>query len=382
MSRSAFMDDPRNDQRIERPPERAGLLPQVDGDGYRGLTTQMAWRTASVLFAVTAAACLLQAAGGLFGDTVANRITVDALGALMLVFSGIWWHLGTRAVDARWLHAVALMSYLLIAAVLRQAPSVEAHLGIAYLLPLIFAALYLPSRALVFYIALSVAFIAYSTFVHADGGFGLVPALMIAAALVTTASLTLYVRLQLDRIGRQAAFLSGRDALTGLANLRSLYERVDLMIRRAAREESGLTVLMIDLQGFKRVNDQHSHSVGDEMLRVAARALAESVRRDELVARRGGDEFTIVSDLSDERHIDALIDRLARAVARAREQLIPDSPSGVTVGYATYREGDSVGTLLARADHALNECKAATRIERWSWRARRLGEEFESGSAG
>lgn len=379
MSVSAFMDEQRNEQLSHT----HRLIPEhAHGDragNYTGLTTRMAWRTAAVLYATTAAACLAQVAFGLFGGVVRDTDTLTAVAVIALALSALWLHLGRREADARWLHCGQLISYVLLAVVLGQAPAVEGHVGIAYLLPLTFASLYMPARALGFYLAVSIAFIAFTS-AHATGGFALVPALMIAAAMVATASLTLYVRLQLDRIGRQAAFLSGRDALTGLANLRSLYERVELMIRRAAREECGLTVLMLDLQGFKQVNDQHSHSAGDETLRAVAEALGECVRRDELVARRGGDEFAIVSSVSDEEDVEALIERTTAAVTRARERLMPELPSGVTVGWSTYHDGDTVGRLMARADHALNEAKSAARVNRWSARARRLGREFEPGS--
>ena len=158
---------------------------------------------------------------------------------------------------------------------------------------------------------------------------------MTIAALALTASLTLYVRLELDRIGRQAAQLSGRDALTGLANLRPLYERVDRGVREAERGHGSVTVIMIDLEGFKRVNDQYSHSVGDATLRVVARAISETVRRDELAARRGGDEFAIVTSATDPEEIDSLIRRVSDNVSDARVDILPQVRSGVTVGYAS-----------------------------------------------
>ena len=144
-----------------------------------------------------------------------------------------------------------------------------------YLVPLTFVALFMPARALTFYIGLSVTFVAYTMIHHANEEFGAVPGVLAISALASTAFLTLYVRLQLDSIGRQAALLSGRDALTGLANLRPLYERVEQLVRRAERGESGITVIMLDLEGFKRVNDQYSHSVGDQTLRVVAKAMSE-----------------------------------------------------------------------------------------------------------
>jgi diguanylate cyclase (GGDEF)-like protein len=184
----------------------------------------------------------------------------------------------------------------------------------------------------------------------------------------------LYVRLELNRIGRQAAALSGRDALTGLSNLRPLYERVERGLREFERGHGGLTVIMLDLESFKRVNDEYSHSVGDETLRVVAQAMTDTVRRDELVARRGGDEFAIVTGATDPDDIHSLIRRVSHNVSDARVDILPAVRSGVTVGFSTSIEGDTVGRLLARADRELHEAKARAKIERWSWRQRRLND--------
>ena len=116
---------------------------------------------------------------------------------------------------------------------------------------------------------------------------------------------------------------------------------------------------MLDLEGFKRVNDEYSHSVGDETLRVVAQAISDTVRKDELVARRGGDEFAIVTSATDQEDIQTLIRRVSHNVSDARVDLLPGVRSGVTVGYATNVEGDTVGRLLARADRELNDAKAA-----------------------
>lgn len=373
MSNSAFMDDRRN--LIPAEPLSAAAA----GDGHGALTPQAAWRTSAALFAATGLACLLQVSTGALDHAVEHSAVVAIAALAALSLSGLWWWLGERGGGDRWLHAGQLSAYALLTTVLAQAPSLATHLGVAYLLPLIFAALFMSYRAVVFYVLLSVAFIVATAFAFADSSISVIPISMTIGALASTAGLTFYVRRQFDAIGRQSARLSGRDALTGLANLRSLYEHVDVMISRAARGDCALSVVMLDLEGFKRVNDQHSHSVGDQTLRAVAKAMAATVRRNEMLARRGGDEFAIVTDTDDPDAVAAMISRLGVAISDARHQLLPDCATGVTAGWAAYQEGDDIGHLLARADHALNDAKARARVQRWSWRARRLGDEFEPG---
>ncbi|MGB0889707.1 MAG: GGDEF domain-containing protein, partial [Solirubrobacterales bacterium] len=343
-----------------------------DDDGYDGLSSRIAWRSAAVLFVVAGVGAIFEISTGLLDGQLERPNIVIAVSVFAIFMGAVWWVVGELDVDDRWLHLGVLMSYAILVTVFGNAPAVEAQLGIVYLVPLIFVALFLPSRSLVFYIFLSVGLIVSAMLRNSGGEFGALPGVMAIAALALTASLTLYVRLELDRIGRQAAQLSGRDALTGLANLRPLYERVERGVHDAERGIGGISVIMLDLEGFKRVNDQYSHSVGDETLRVVARAISETVRRDELVARRGGDEFAIVTGATDPDVIEALMRRVADNVSDARVDILPQVRSGVTVGYATFREGDTVGQLLARADRELHEAKTRAKLERWSWRTRQL----------
>ncbi len=374
MHDSAFTDDER--EPIGGNPTPAGAdhsqLMLGDDDGYDGLSSRIAWRSAAVLFLVAGTGAIFEIVTGLLDGQLEHPNMVIAVSLFAIFMGGVWWVVGELEVDDRWLHLGVLMSYAILVTVFSDAPAVEAQLGIVYLVPLIFVALFLPSRSLVFYIFLSVGLIVSAMLRNSGGEFGILPGVMTIAALALTASLTLYVRLELDRIGRQAAQLSGRDALTGLANLRPLYERVERGVHDAERGIGGISVIMLDLEGFKRVNDQYSHSVGDETLRVVARAISETVRRDELVARRGGDEFAIVTGATDPDVIEALMRRVADNVSDARVDILPQVRSGVTVGYATFREGDTVGQLLARADRELHDAKTRAKLERWSWRTRQL----------
>jgi diguanylate cyclase (GGDEF)-like protein len=376
MSNTAFMDNGRDDSDGFPGADGAATLGLFEGadDFDEALGKRIAWRCASVLFIVAGLGALVQLGTGLITAPLTYPTVTLALSVFALAMAPVWWVLGELDINERWLHLGVVMSYAILFAMFTNAPTVESELGIVYLVPLIYVALFLPSRSLFFYIGLSVALILQASLRHVDGEFGLLPGLMTIVALVSTAGLTLYVRLELNRIGRQAAALSGRDALTGLSNLRPLYERVERGLREFERGHGGLTVIMLDLESFKRVNDEYSHSVGDETLRVVAQAMTDTVRRDELVARRGGDEFAIVTGATDPEDIHSLIRRVSHNVSDARVDILPAVRSGVTVGFSTAIDGDTVGRLLARADRELHEAKARAKIERWSWRQRKLND--------
>lgn len=362
------------------PESNAAHKPANPGEQTTALGSRMAWRSASALFLIAGLGALFQLAFGTLSPVLEHPERAVVISCVSIAFSGVWWWCGAAKVDDRWLHAGVVMAYAILVALLSDAPTVESELGVMYLVPLIFVALFLPSRTLFFYVGLTVGLIVWSMLRHTDTG--LMPGILTIAALASTSSLTLYVRLELDRIARQAAKLSGRDALTGLANLRPLYERVDRGINEAAREQAGLTVVMLDLEDFKRVNDQFSHSIGDETLRNVARAIEETVRRDELVARRGGDEFAIVTQATSDEEIATLVRRVGDAISDVRVDMLPQVRSGSTFGWATYQEGDSVGQILARADRELHEAKARQKRERWSWRSRQRRDERQARDEG
>lgn len=341
-------------------------------DGEAALGPRMAWRTAAVLFWFAGAGAVVQLKADWISPFVVNSNVTVAVGSIAMVFGCLWWAMGELEVSPAWLEIPVLLSYVIFLVMFANMPEVEYQLGVIYLMPLIFVALFMSSRSLVLYVALSVVLILQASVRHVGDEFGLVPGLLTIVALASSAGLTFYVRLELKRIEELAASLSDRDALTGLANLRPLYERVERGIHEAERTGEGITVIMLDLDGFKRVNDEYSHSVGDETLRVVARAIADTVRRDELVARRGGDEFAVVTGATEPEEIQTLIRRIRHNVSDARVDILPAVRSGVTFGHATRQEGDTVGRLLARADRELHDAKARVKLERWSWRQRRL----------
>lgn len=149
------------------------------------------------------------------------------------------------------------------------------------------------------------------------------------------------------------------DALTGLANRSTLTRTLSTKIERLGSGQQSVTLLLVDLNGFKAVNDTYGHLVGDEVLQVVARRLARATRPDDLVARYGGDEFAVVLDSAVTPGITAAVrDRICEAVAvpmRVREHFIE---VGASVGAGTTTDPTaSALDLVAEADRDMYRMK-------------------------
>ncbi|MEO5373474.1 MAG: GGDEF domain-containing protein [Alphaproteobacteria bacterium] len=154
-------------------------------------------------------------------------------------------------------------------------------------------------------------------------------------------------------------YLATVDPLTGLSNRRRLMEVGDEEVSRSTRYEQPLSLLMLDIDHFKRINDSHGHAAGDEALRQFAAACREVLRRNDTIGRCGGEEFAVLLPNSDIDGAAALAERLRRRVAGI------EVPHGeicfgftVSIGVATLAPGDTgLETLMARADQALYQAK-------------------------
>jgi diguanylate cyclase (GGDEF)-like protein/PAS domain S-box-containing protein len=148
------------------------------------------------------------------------------------------------------------------------------------------------------------------------------------------------------------------DPLTGLANRTLFEERLRAVLSRDARTGDATGVLFLDLDGFKAVNDQHGHLVGDAVLRVVAARLTAAVRPADTVARLGGDEFVVLVEGATDPGITALADRLRAAVTAPITVGNLDLNVGVSVGLALSEAGAmEPATLLARADRGMYDEK-------------------------
>ena len=162
--------------------------------------------------------------------------------------------------------------------------------------------------------------------------------------------------------------LATTDLLTGLSNRAHFMDSAEGELRRADRFNRDLAVLMLDIDFFKRINDQHGHAAGDEALRVFSAVLGKETRAVDLLGRIGGEEFAVVLP---ETGLEAgllIAERVRAAVEQASFVFHHSAPISFTVsiGVSLLQAGDNLDSLLARADNALYQAKHAgrNRVER------------------
>ena len=168
---------------------------------------------------------------------------------------------------------------------------------------------------------------------------------------------------ELKRLLAQFQSLAATDALTGLPNRRALAARLDQTMSLAERLNADVSVMMIDLDGFKLVNDTLGHEIGDELLRAVAVVLRQVLRRSDIAARLGGDEFVVVMPHTSSHRAELVARRIQQQFARFAAPLestlaqARQARAVVTVVRST-RPASEEGTLIgmtvgiaSRADH-------------------------------
>jgi diguanylate cyclase (GGDEF)-like protein/putative nucleotidyltransferase with HDIG domain len=145
------------------------------------------------------------------------------------------------------------------------------------------------------------------------------------------------------------------DPMTGLPNARSLQMQFDKEAARAARGGTSFQLLMLDLDGFKPVNDRFGHKVGDEMLKRVGRVIKQQLRDYDFLGRYGGDEFVAILPETDSREVADVCERIERSVADFRLQVGDRFASvGVSLGTSGYpMNGETFDQMIIAADKAM-----------------------------
>ena len=154
---------------------------------------------------------------------------------------------------------------------------------------------------------------------------------------------------------------SNTDALTGLANRHSMDEFLRLAQIAAMEKDEALSVFLIDIDHFKKFNDDYGHQVGDQVLRLVAKVLQEGVREVDLAARYGGEELIAVLPGADLEACSSVAERIRRRIAEAKlTRRATGKEIGsitVSIGVAQFRLAESADAMIERCDRGLYQAK-------------------------
>ena len=180
-------------------------------------------------------------------------------------------------------------------------------------------------------------------------------AIAVVSIIIIYAEMNKALRQSLQDINSELTHLSSHDQLTRLPNRRFYDERINLALRRAARNQGMTGLLFIDLNEFKKINDTHGHSAGDKLLIAVAQRIQNSLRETDLVARLGGDEFVVVlEDVNSPEEVTRIAHKLSHAIEQplyVRQLILKFSAS---IGVAIFPiDGRQKQELEEKADRAM-----------------------------
>lgn len=149
--------------------------------------------------------------------------------------------------------------------------------------------------------------------------------------------------------------ISSTDQLTGLHNRYQIKEIFDSLIFKAQHKNINFSVILLDLDHFKNINDTFGHNIGDQFLKNIAEILKVTMRDDELIVRWGGEEFIIFVQKANQKEIFEIAERLRKKIELYEFDNVGHRTA--SFGVSTYQESDTFEAIIQRADHALYESK-------------------------
>ncbi|WP_307154165.1 putative bifunctional diguanylate cyclase/phosphodiesterase [Rhodopseudomonas julia] len=184
---------------------------------------------------------------------------------------------------------------------------------------------------------------------------------------------------QMQREKQDLVYLAMHDELTGLGNRKKFEQSLGEMLAKASEKSHKIGLLILDLDGFKSINDTLGHPVGDNLLRATAERLKNSLRDEDLLCRLSGDEFAVIVPVVPDNHaLPALADRMIRLIEQPfrieGHEITIGCSIGITVGPDN---GDTAKTLIRNADFALYRAKAGGR-QTWRFFDPKMAEDQRS----
>ncbi|MBI2690982.1 MAG: diguanylate cyclase [Solirubrobacterales bacterium] len=327
----------------------------------RALGTHTAWVVATWTAVVMATTFAIAAMSGL-ATQLRSPVAIVLIAAIAAIAPLTYWA-SRRELATPWLHGFVVLIFALLTAVIAASGSASPDFVDFYVYPTLFACYFLSAKRAAVYLGLAAVLYAAALY---SSAYPFTTAKVLMGYLVTALIGVMLAKARVSTLAfaSRAVETSVVDPLTGAANLRGLRQRVADELDRSELTGKYVAVLGIDIDDFKSVNDTYSHALGDSVLRATVEATRKCVRVDELVARRGGDEFAAVCAVSERRDAEVIAGRIRETITRARSDLCPDLLATASVAVTIRQPDEPVDAFLARVDEDLHDEKQRSRSSR------------------
>lgn len=330
---------------------------QVELRGFNRTLAEMQW----LLLALILVYLAMPAANV---DVLAIAVACGAFALMIIGFR--YFNLFTD--EARWKLLVETLAMIgLIAFVIWQVGEPRSPLMNLYLVPIVFSALTLGRRVTLAIVALISLLYLIAVFTSPDGAPGSFETFGVTmfhlAPFVLVAYLTSMIAANMNITRKFLQDLSETDGMTGLSNMRAFHRAMARITARAKREGAEWSVMMIDTDHLKDINDRYGHDAGNELLLRMVEAMRKALRGYDLIARYGGDEFVVLLPNTGEEVAGEVAERVRRAIENTTIEVNGKRVSStVSIGFATYpaatRDAEQV---IEIADQAMYSSKNAGR---------------------
>jgi diguanylate cyclase (GGDEF)-like protein len=168
--------------------------------------------------------------------------------------------------------------------------------------------------------------------------------------------------LRIAALMEESRRMAAIDALTGIANRRAFVQQGEVEVNRSRRYQLPLSVLLMDVDHFKQINDKFGHAVGDRVLAAMGAILKANLRMPDIPARWGGEEFVVALPSTSLSGAETVAERLRAAVEESNIQHDGAKvPTTISIGVAELSAEDTLEAVVERADHAMYEAKSSGR---------------------